>query len=122
MIENCVKVVILVAIVYVAYFDRHLVSLFVALDSLLRVGKLTLRERPDAAVDTNFAFHVFKLVEQALALRLLLLVLGRDLIELSCALLQLLLDQLELFFESNGFVGCLAELLCLFLQSCVLFL
>lgn len=42
LIKYRVKVVILVAIVNVAYFDGHLVCLFVALYSFLRVCKLAL--------------------------------------------------------------------------------
>ena len=83
---------------------------------------LPLREGPDAAVHSDFALHILQLVQKLLALRLLLFVLLGDLVELGRALLQLLLHEDELLFESDGLGSRLTELVGFLLQGGVLFL
>ena len=43
--------------------ERHFISLLVAGAILFGVFRLTLGERPDTAVHTDLAFHIFELVE-----------------------------------------------------------
>ena len=89
LIEDSVEVVVLRSI-SIADSKRHLISLNITLNVCLRVILFFFRKWPDATVDTNFTFHIFELVEQLFSLGLLLLVLGGYLIELCCALLELL--------------------------------
>ena len=92
LIKYGVKVVVL-GTVSMSNSQWHLVSFGVALDSLFRIRSFSLREGSDTAVDSDFTFHIFQLVQKLLALSLLFFVLLGYLVEFSRALLQLLFHE-----------------------------
>jgi len=108
--KNRIEVVIFHPVLLVAHRQGDLIVLLVARHEFLGICFLGIRKGPNPTVHTNFAFCVLKLVEQALALDLLLLVLGGDDVQLARCFFQVLLERGCFLLQGGGLTCCLFEL------------
>ena len=87
--------------------DRHLIRHPIAVNELLWVLLLSCREWPDSTVDSDFTFHVLKLIEKLLPLLLLLLVSVLNDIQLLGDFLDTLLGSKVFLLELSSLTCCL---------------
>lgn len=80
----------------------------------LRIFLFSFTEGPDAAINADFALHIFKLIKKFLALYLFFFVLCSNCVQVDGSLFQRLLVVCNFFFEL-GSVGCLSTELFYFL-------